>query len=297
MSLESVNTCPVCNDSTFQNFIKARDYTTTKEEFQIQQCANCNFLFTNPRPDSESIGKYYQSENYISHSGKSNLFGSVYRMARRYALQSKYNLITKYHQSRGSILDFGCGTGELLKYFHERNWKITGIEPSTIAREKASILTGENIYPSIDQANQSTYDVITLWHVLEHIHNLNETITSIKEKLKPEGTLFIAVPNPASKDCKHYQENWAGYDVPRHLWHFSRETIQKLLKNHGLKIVEIIPMKLDSFYVSLLSENYTHQKRNKFINALSAFTVGLKSNLLAKKTGEYSSLIYIIQSE
>jgi 2-polyprenyl-3-methyl-5-hydroxy-6-metoxy-1,4-benzoquinol methylase len=182
-----------------------------------------------------------------------------------------------------------------LKYFLERNWKISGVEPSANAREKASILTSQKIYQSIDQANQSAFDVITLWHVLEHIHNLNETIEALKKILKPEGTLFIAVPNPSSKDSLHYQENWAGYDVPRHLWHFSRETIEILLRNHGLKIVAVEPMKLDSFYVSLLSENYTHQNRNKFINALAALLVGLKSNLKAKKTGEYSSLIYIVQ--
>jgi len=297
MTLELVNTCPVCNGSTFQNFIKARDYTTTKEEFQIQRCTRCNFLFTNPRPDAESIGKYYQSENYISHSGKSNFFGSIYRIARRYALRSKYNLITQFQESAGTILDYGCGTGELLKYFLEKNWKISGVEPSTYAREKASILTGQKIYQSIDPANQSAFDVITLWHVLEHIHNLNETIEVLKKILKPEGTLFIAVPNPSSKDSLHYQENWAGYDVPRHLWHFSRETIETLLRNHGLKIVAVEPMKLDSFYVSLLSENYAHQNKNKFINALAAFMVGLKSNLEATKTGEYSSLIYIVQAK
>jgi 2-polyprenyl-3-methyl-5-hydroxy-6-metoxy-1,4-benzoquinol methylase len=295
MSLESVNTCPVCKATTFQNFIKCRDYTTSKEEFQIQRCINCNFLFTNPRPDVESIVKYYQSENYISHSGKSNLFGSIYRIARRYALRSKFNLISEFHETTGTILDYGCGTGELLKYFLDKNWKITGVEPSTMAREKASILTGQKIYQSIDLVNQSVYDVITLWHVLEHIHNLNETIDALKKILKPGGTMFIAVPNASSKDSLHYQEIWAGYDVPRHLWHFSRETIERLLKNHGLKVEEVQPMKLDSFYVSLLSENNTHQNGNKFMNALAAFRVGLKSNLQAAKTGEYSSLIYIVQ--
>lgn len=297
MNLEYLTLCPVCNGNSFQDFIKARDYTTTQEEFQIQRCSTCNFLFTNPRPDADSIGKYYSSENYISHSGKSNVFGNIYRLARNYTLRTKYNLISELKPTKGKILDYGCGTGEFLNFFKQRNWEAIGLEPNKLAREKASTLLHQTVSANISDINETNFDIITLWHVLEHVHNLNETLDVLKSKLHKEGFMFIAVPNPNSADCTKYKCDWAAYDVPRHLWHFSRETMSTLLRKHGLKIADTKPMKLDAYYVALLSEGYKHSKRNKLINALMAIDAGLQSNSKAAKTGEYSSLIYIVKSE
>jgi 2-polyprenyl-3-methyl-5-hydroxy-6-metoxy-1,4-benzoquinol methylase len=297
MNLEYVTLCPICNGTTFQNFITARDYTTTQEEFQIQKCSTCNFLLTNPRPSIESISRYYASDNYISHSGKSNLFGNIYRLARNYTLKNKYKLIQHYHPAPGKILDYGCGTGEFLKFLHGKKWNVIGVEPSDLARDKSNKLLEKTMYKTIGELKENQFNSITLWHVLEHIQDLNETLDTLKKLLSNDGVMFIAVPNPSSPDCHAYKNDWAAYDVPRHLWHFTRETMNILLNKHGLKIVEIKPMKLDAYYVSLLSEGYKNPGYNKLINGAKAFIGGLRSNLKASKSGEYSSLIYIVKPQ
>ncbi len=297
MEHESFSICPVCDQQDLRAFISAKDHTVTHEEFKIQQCARCGFMATNPRPSVQSIGEYYLSENYISHSGKSKtIFDKIYLAVRKLTLKWKYDLITEHISKPARVLDFGCGTGEFLHTFKANNWNVTGVEPSLLARQKANHLLGNKVLKELPD-DKDVYDAITLWHVLEHIHLLNPTIQKIKNCLSPSGIIFIAVPNPESHDCKHYKEYWAGYDVPRHLWHFTRETMTALLKKNGLKIINIKPMKLDSYYVSLLSEGYKNPGRSKLLLALNAIKEGFASNRSAQKTKEYSSLIYIAKLE
>ncbi len=296
MALESVTTCPICKGNTFEPFNRCIDFTTSKEEFAIIRCKRCNLLITSPRPDSNSIGKYYQSENYISHTNSSkNLIDKIYKTVRSFTLQWKLNLIQSYKPS-GKILDYGCGTGEFLNTCKTANWVCTGVEPSVAAREKASQLTHLKIVGTLSQTDHSKFDIITLWHVLEHVENLNEKLSELKSYLAEGGIIFIAVPNHESIDAKIYQSNWAAYDVPRHLWHFSKENMRTLLQSHGLNLVDKIPMKQDSFYVSLLSEKYLHPKTNILINSVRAFAMGLRSNLAARKDQNYSSLVYIAKA-
>lgn len=166
-----------------------------------------------------------------------------------------------------------------------------GVEPTENARLQAQQITGLPIASSIEEIKGS-FSVITLWHVLEHVLDINNTIDTLVSRLDQTGTIFIAVPNYKSMDSTHYKQNWAAYDVPRHLWHFSQTTMTNLLKQHGLKIKTIEPMKLDAYYVSLLSEKYKAGKTGvyQYINAIKT---ARKSNSLAKRTKEYSSLIYI----
>ncbi len=296
MALESVTTCPICRGNNFEPFNQCIDFTTSKEEFAIVTCKACHFLITSPRPDSSSIGRYYQSENYISHTNSSkNLIDKIYKAVRSFTLQWKLNLIQS-HKPNGKILDYGCGTGEFLNTCKIANWVCAGVEPSVSAREKAAQLTNLNIAVSLDEINHSKFDVITLWHVLEHVENLNEKLSELKSYLAEDGTIFIAVPNHESLDAKRYKSYWAGYDVPRHLWHFSHSTMNKLLTSHGLKLLNTIPMKQDSFYVSLLSEKYLNPKANILILAIKAFAMGLRSNLAAKRNRNYSSLVYIAKA-
>jgi 2-polyprenyl-3-methyl-5-hydroxy-6-metoxy-1,4-benzoquinol methylase len=293
MSLESVSICPICSSFSFTKFLTATDHTTTGEKFEIVKCAKCDFTITNPRPDINSIGKYYQSEKYISHTGGSkSLFDKVYVLARTITLRWKLKLINK-HKSTGSILDYGCGTGEFLHHLKSNSWAINGVEPSEGARNKATDLLQKPISSSIEKIEGNQFDVITLWHVLEHIHDLNEKLSSIKSLLKQDGIIFIAVPNHESPDAQKYGAYWAGYDVPRHLWHFSKDSMKKLLDKTGLELVSIHPMKLDAYYVSLLSEGYEHQNQNKIVSAIKSLWSGLSSNLTASKNQNYSSLIYI----
>jgi 2-polyprenyl-3-methyl-5-hydroxy-6-metoxy-1,4-benzoquinol methylase len=190
------------------------------------------------------------------------------------------------------LLDYGCGTGQFLKKCVDNGWKIDGIEPSPVARQEATRITGATISSNIEKNQPNTYDIITLWHVLEHIADLNPTIDILRHALKEDGKLIFAVPNPNSWDANHYKNFWAAYDVPRHLWHFSKTNMALLLKKHDLRIKSYVPMKLDSFYISLLSEK--HQSPTSNFRFLRAFHNGLKSNLKAIKTREYSSLTYII---
>jgi 2-polyprenyl-3-methyl-5-hydroxy-6-metoxy-1,4-benzoquinol methylase len=279
MALESVTACPICNGNNFDPFNKCIDFTTSQEEFAIVTCKSCRFLITSPRPDSNSIGKYYQSENYISHTNSSkNLVDKIYKTVRSFTLKWKLNLIQS-HKPKGKILDYGCGTGEFLNYCKTANWVCAGVEPSVAAREKASQLTNLKIVGSLHQLDRSKFDVITLWHVLEHVENLNEKITEIKSHLAEGGIIFIAVPNHESLDAKIYKSYWAGYDVPRHLWHFTQSTMNRLLTSHGLRLINTIPMKQDSFYVSLLSEKYLQPKANIILHAIKSVAMGLRSNL------------------
>lgn len=292
MSLETVAVCPVCSAEHFKPLMVARDYTVTQSDFSLQQCTTCSFVVTSPRPDQNSINLYYQSDNYISHTGKANsLVDKIYLLARWFTLQSKYRLIKKY-KALGSVLDYGCGTGSFLEYMQKHNWQIAGVEPSEAANRKAHQIVKTEIYREFQQVNNK-FDIITLWHVLEHVHNLNEKLIEIKDHLENDGILFVAVPNLKSQDAKKYGAFWAGLDVPRHLWHFSNTTMKTLLEKNGFKLIDTVPMKLDSYYVSLLSEGYKFPKKTGITRMLNAFMNGLISNYIASKTGQYSSLIYI----
>jgi 2-polyprenyl-3-methyl-5-hydroxy-6-metoxy-1,4-benzoquinol methylase len=288
---EKIENCPVCKNSKLENFIICKDHLLTDESFAITKCTNCSFLFTNPRPVLSEIGKYYQSDQYISHSDESKtLTDFLYKLVRKYTLWNKLRLVNSLTRNK-TILDFGCGTGDFLKTCQNNSWEIHGFEPDKNARQKAIEKNKiEILTDSTDLSQLPRMEIITLWHVLEHIHNLNETIDNLKNKLTKTGKLIIAVPNIESFDAKLYKEYWAAYDVPRHLYHFSMKTMKLLMHNHGLKIYQTIPMKLDAFYVSLLSEKYVTRKSN-YIKSL---ITGYKSNRYAiKNKNNYSSLIYI----
>ncbi len=283
--------CPICKNKNLQFLTRCTDYTVSHETFDIHQCTNCTLGITTPRPDSNMLGQYYQSEEYVSHSGKtSEGVGLVYKFARKFTLNWKKAII-KNHKKAGSILDFGCGTGEFLRAMQDSGWKITGVEPSDLARSKAEILTNQKIHNTLEVPNN--FDVITAWHVVEHVPDLSETVIKLKRLLKKDGMLFIAVPNFQSPDGNSYKENWAGFDVPRHLWHFSKKSMRSLLESTGLKLLDTLPMKLDAYYVSLLSEKYKNKSRLSIGCLIKGFMSGLRSNVKASRETNYSSLIYI----
>lgn len=289
--LEELKECPVCKNDTFAAHLTCTDHFLTKESFEITRCTGCSFLFTNPRPHSKELRKYYQSTEYISHSDNANnLTNKIYKIARQFTLKQKIKLINKITSDK-TILDYGCGTGDFLHACKNNGWQIAGLEPDDFARNIAQNKTGQLINSEISQIKHlDNIGLITLWHVLEHLPDLNHTISILKSKLISKGKILIAVPNHESYDAQIYKERWAAYDVPRHLYHFSEKTMCLLLKKHGLKIVRKIPMKLDSFYVSLLSEKYK-TGRTKYIKSVIN---GYKSNVYAKNNNNnYSSVIYI----
>lgn len=292
--MQTLSACPVCHNSNFTAFLSSKDYTVSHETFSLVKCESCNLVLTNPQPGENELPKYYQSDAYISHSNKTkNLIDHLYKISRNYTLKWKYNL-TQTHsiEAASSLLDYGCGTGAFLKVCQEKNMLIAGVEPSAIARAEAARITNIPIASTLDELTR-TYDVITLWHVLEHVSNLDTTLSKLEARLEKNGTMFIAVPNLNSRDAKIYREHWAAYDVPRHLWHFSKKSMEKTLASYSLKINAILPMRLDAYYVCLLSEKY--RGNTGLSGMLNAFTQGWNSNQEANSTHEYSSLIYIVR--
>lgn len=288
---EKLEQCPSCGSSSFQNKMITEDFTVSHESFAIVQCDKCNLLFTNPRPPKQSISKYYDSPEYISHSNKTkSVLDIIYQVVRNYSLKKKYKLISSLNTTK-SLLDYGCGTGHFLNKVYKEQWEISGVEPNSNAHFNISVNIKKYIHKSLsDISPEKSFGIITLWHVLEHIHDLNETLINLKLRLDKNGKLIIAVPNPNSFDAEYFKEYWAAYDTPRHLYHFTQSSMKTLIKSHGLRIVKTVPMNFDSFYVSLLSNKYKYG-RTKYLNS---FITGYKSNTYANKTGEYSSLIYIV---
>lgn len=292
--MEHLEHCPVCQSQNFEEYLTIKDYTVSQEQFKIVTCKKCGFKFTNSRPDKNGIDKYYQAESYISHTNTSKgLISKIYQEVRKFTLKGKLNLINSLSPKKGKLLDVGCGTGMFLNIARQNGWNVNGIEPDAGARAMAEEINQIEIKKEILNAFQSeTFDIISLWHVLEHIHLLNETIEYLKVRLSQDGSLIIAVPNHESKDAEIYQEQWAAYDVPRHLYHFSQHSIKELFAKHGFELKKTLPMKFDSFYVSMLSTKYQTGK----INYLKALVDGLKSNLNARKQNQnYSSLIYVFK--
>jgi 2-polyprenyl-3-methyl-5-hydroxy-6-metoxy-1,4-benzoquinol methylase len=289
------NQCPACKSIDIFPKLEAQDYTVSNEKFSIWHCANCSIRFTQDVADQNSIGKYYKSDNYISHSDtKSGLVNSLYHSIRKFTLLLKRKLIQNQTQLKsGTILDIGCGTGAFLNTMKEAGWKITGLEPDDTAITKAKSLYQIQPQPSSELFNMSEqqFDAITMWHVLEHVHQLNEYFFQLRKILKDNGTLFIAVPNYTSFDAYFYKETWAAYDVPRHLYHFSPMSMELLVKRYGMKIKTIKPMWFDSYYVSMLSEKYRGNK----LGLLRAVLIGKISNILCLlNKRKCSSVIYVI---
>ena len=249
-----------------------------------------DFLVTSPVPSD--LAKYYQSEDYISHTdAKKSLFDNVYQIVKRHTLKKKVALLNSFLPEQKTVLDIGAGTGDFLHACKKDNWKVVGVEPSIKARE---IAESKNVLleKELSFFKGQKFDVITLWHVLEHVENLEAYTQSLQELLKENGTLLIAVPNYKSFDASHYGSFWAAFDVPRHVWHFSQTSIQKIFALVSLKVVQTIPMKFDAYYVSLLSEKYKNGK----MNILKSFWIGFQSNIKAKRSSEYSSLIYVLKN-
>jgi 2-polyprenyl-3-methyl-5-hydroxy-6-metoxy-1,4-benzoquinol methylase len=257
------STCPVCNSAEINPLLTIKDHSVSKEEFVVWQCSNCTLRFTQDVPDENSIGRYYKSEDYISHTNTDKGFiNKAYQKVRDYTLQQKAKLIVEETGvDKGSLLDIGCGTGAFLKTMQEKEWQVKGIEPDEDARKLAKQLYGLSIdEPAImNELKDHSFDAITLWHVLEHVHHLHEYIEQLKRLLKPAGKLFIAVPNYQSKDAAIYRLHWAAYDIPRHLYHFSPKSINVLMQQHRLRIEKQKPMWFDSFYISMLSSKYRIQ--------------------------------------
>ena len=279
------------NLSNTKHFLNVKDYSVSQETFELLHDEELDMLITHPQPSLEKLPSYYESVDYISHTdGNKSLFEKMYQLVKSIALKNKLKLINS-QSSKGKILDIGAGVGDFLSVCKNDGWQTIGIEPSDKAKAIA-LNKGVSFVENLSELESNSFDIITMWHVLEHVPDLENQIKELKRLIKPTGTVIIAVPNFKSYDASHYGVFWAAYDIPIHLWHFSKTAIQKLFAKENLELVKVLPMKFDSFYVSLLSEKYKTGK----MNFIKAFYIGLKSNWKGNQSSEYSSHIYVLKN-
>ncbi len=288
--------CPVCGGASLNDYLQVTDFCVTNEKFAVVRCANCTMAITQNVPNMATIGKYYSFNNYISHTDvKDSLFHKIYHKVRNFTLWQKLQWIKEYtNVNTGNLLDIGSGTGAFLKQMQSNNWQITGIEADATSRENALKINNIKALPQeeIYNLNANTYDAITMWHVLEHVHELQDYMQQIHKALKDNGAFFIAVPNYTSYDAQYYKSNWAAYDVPRHLYHFSPQAMQQLAAKNGFVIKAYKPMWFDSFYVSILSAEYKNSSK------ITAVFIALISNIKALFNSKYcSSVTYVLNKK
>jgi len=289
-------TCPICGNNTCRQQLLCTDYTVSHQQFGIAGCNDCSLRFTHNAPEENAIGPYYQADSYISHTDTDKgLISKLYKAARSFTLRHKRRMVQGYTGlQQGKLLDVGAGTGVFAHAMQQAGWQVTGLEPDSGARQVAirnygmQLLSPESLF----QQDAQSFDAITLWHVLEHVHNLHGYLQLFGALLKPNGRLLIAVPNYTSADATHYAQYWAAYDVPRHLYHFSPQAMRRLAGMHRLEVQSVHPMWLDAFYIALLSEQYKTGRQR----LVQAFWQGLGSNIKALLHKEScSSLIYILR--
>lgn len=287
--------CPWCNTQSEHKVLELKDYFLSQETFHILECPNCHLRYTDPRPATDKIGAYYHSDKYYSHqeAGK-GLVAHLYSMVKSVNLKTKFRVAAKGMKS-GKLLDIGCGIGDFLLKSKQNGWEVFGIEPDGHARQKASSkLQTEVLRPDeIGTLPNASFDLITMWHVLEHVEDLKAQIGQLHRLLKAEGRLVVALPNFQSYDAAYYADKWAAWDVPRHLNHFCISSIKCIFEERGFRLTEVRGQKWDSYYISFLSEQY----RQKRLPLLRGVFRGLISNVKAKRSGDYSSLIYVFSKK
>ena len=298
MNKLSINACPLCGGTHLKRVMTCTDFYASGEQFDVMSCEDCGFTFTQDVPVEAEIGRYYETPDYISHSDtKKGAMNAIYHQVRKYMLGKKARLVAKEsHRKRGRLLDIGTGTGYFAATMEQRGWKVEAIEKNAQARVFAKEHFGLEVKgeEALQEFEPGSFDVITLWHVMEHLEHLDETWECLRELLSDRGVLIVAVPNCSSYDAGKYGEYWAAYDVPRHLWHFTPVTIQQLASKHGFIMAARHPMPFDAFYVSMLSEKHRGSSF-PFVKGMCTGTVAWFSALGKKERS--SSMIYVFRKK
>lgn len=287
------NKCPWCGSNKAQINLWLKDEFLTKKDFHICECLNCGLLYTMPRPSKEKIGAYYKSDEYYSHQeNKKGFVPRLYEAIKKINLKHKFRLASR-DLPVGKLLDIGCGVGDFLHVAENKGWQCTGVEPSEEAREIArQRIKGDLLYSEdLEQLPDQSFDLITMWHVLEHVDDLKWQVAQLQRLIKPNGRIVIAVPNYRSYDGRFYNAYWTAYDVPRHLNHFNKTVITKIFKTSGLSLVSMDKLVWDAYYISFMSEQYKHH----FMPLVRGVFRGLVSNAKARRSGEWSSLVYVFR--
>ena len=290
------NKCPWCQSEKAHTHLSLKDYFLTQEPFEIMVCEDCGLLYTTPKPSDEKLGDYYKSEAYYSHQeNKKGFIPRLYEAIKKVNIKHKFEVATNdlKLENGGKMLEIGCGVGGFLHYAEQQGWDCYGAEPSEDAMKILQSKTKAKVVKpaQIEDFPDASFDLICMWHVLEHVADLKWQIAQLKRLLKPNGRIVIALPNYQSYDAQYYKDKWAAYDVPRHLNHFSEEFMRKELNNCGLAYIKSEKLVWDSFYISYLSEQYCQHN----LALLRGAWLGLLSNLKARNSGQYSSLVYVFK--
>lgn len=292
-----MDTCLVCEQKNFENLVNSKDFCVSQEDFSIAKCSTCGFAYTVNAPDQNHIGRYYEHEDYVSHTDtKEGLFFTIYHKVRSFMLGQKMDYLKK-HTSLKRALDIGAGTAYFVNYLKAHGVEAIGFEPDKEARLQAKKNFQLELKASLEEilASKEQFDAISLWHVLEHVHDLSAYFEHFKALLNTNGVLAIAVPNYTSYDAKFYGKYWAAYDLPKHLWHFSPQSLKELAQNQGFMHIQSYGMPFDPFYIALLSEGH---KKSGILGKLRGFFIGLVSFLKGLLNSEKaSSVVYIFKKQ
>jgi 2-polyprenyl-3-methyl-5-hydroxy-6-metoxy-1,4-benzoquinol methylase len=292
------NNCPVCSGKSVSSLFTVKDHFFSGEEFEILGCKDCSLSYTLNAPDETEIAKYYKSDEYISHSDtKKGITNRLYHIARSWMLGKKSRIVEKMVvRKKGSLLDIGCGTGYFASHMVKKGWTCCGIETDKDARKYAEDVKGLDVFgpEKLSGFTSGEFDVVTLWHVLEHLPHPKDILKEISRLLDSKGLCIIALPNTDSYDAKFYGKDWAAWDVPRHLWHFNRSSFIKLIEDSDLSLKSVRRMPLDSFYISILSERYLGS-RWSFLKGITIGKIGWIFSWFNRSRS--SSLIYILKKE
>ncbi len=298
MNTVNITECPLCGKAAFEKAITCIDHYVTGESFDICRCLHCGFLFTQNVPCESEMERYYNTPDYISHSDThKGIVNRIYHRVRRWMLSKKAHLIERNSGlNHGILLDIGTGTGYFSGFMQKRGWQVYATEKDSRARTFAEKQFEVHVDPPemLDKYKQNSFDVITLWHVMEHLEKLNPTWDKLNFLLKERGILVIAVPNANSFDANKYKEMWAAYDVPRHLWHFTPSTMQQFGAAHGFILAETYTMPFDVFYISILTEKYKGSRFPLLKGAING-TKGWLATVARKE--QSSSIIYVFRKK
>jgi 2-polyprenyl-3-methyl-5-hydroxy-6-metoxy-1,4-benzoquinol methylase len=276
--------CLVCGSNSRRPFLTVDNRFNVSQKFHLVQCQDCGFVYLSPRPEEKSITQYYQDSGYQPHQKEAlSLSGKLYQLVRIWNNHYKRRLIEKF-SAKGKILDYGCGTGEFLLEMKNSGWETYGFEP-TASAVAIAVDYGLNIIPDLRSIKEKV-NVVTLWHVLEHVHDARTLLVDLQKILDPAGLLCIALPNRRSLDAVLFKQNWVAYDVPRHLYHFSAADLEKFLNSEGFKIESIKSLPFDPWYNSFLSASL--EFRNSRLKLLG---IGLPKSIFAAAAVNFLSFL------
>jgi 2-polyprenyl-3-methyl-5-hydroxy-6-metoxy-1,4-benzoquinol methylase len=298
MELEFVESCPLCKGVELVLCHKSTDSLVSGDLFSVYKCTSCDFHVTSPRPTSGSVGSYYNSASYVSHNDVAKgWIPKIYRVVRDIMIRHKLRIVGRYKEKapgKNNMLDVGCGTGEFLLKSKKMGYNTTGFEPDINASETASnkglsIITKED---RLNELSPNYFDVVTLWHVLEHMYHPKDKIEVLEKILSDNGIMIVAIPEYKSFDGGYYKQNWAGWDLPRHVYHYNESTLTRLMDELNFKLIGKHSLMFDSFYISLLSE----KNLNTRLGTIRAIIIGFLSNIMAIFSSyPFSSQIYVFK--